>query len=319
VIDLSDDGTWSNLVTRGSRLDEAAALQLEVAVAQNPHDDEQRAVLVGWLFPRQADPRWRECRRGHVLWFVEHHPGTKFAGTPHATFHPVVDPDGFTAASDLWRKHVDEHARDARVLANAARFFSFAEPARARRLLKQARALEPSEPEWMSELARELRHCDEWPEVLALYEQLIATGPTQRRLYLGDAAEAALRTGDRAKARALAGQLLESIPSQEPWNRGNAIFQGHAILGAVALAEGDVARAREHLLASGRTDGSPQLDSFGPELDLADRLLQAGETAAVLEFLGLCEKFWKPGKERLERFATAIRRGERPRLHRLRG
>lgn len=77
------------------------------------------------------------------------------------------------------------------------------------------------------------------------------------------------------------------------WNYGNAVHKGNIILGRVALRKSERAKAKEYLLAAGRTPGSPQLNSFGPNMVLAKELLAAGEKDVVLEYFSLCAAFWK--------------------------
>jgi hypothetical protein len=48
------------------------------------------------------------------------------------------------------------------------------------------------------------------------------------------------------------------------------------VLGQVALRRGDAKKAASFLLAAGKTWGSPQLNSFGPNMPLANDLLAAG-------------------------------------------
>jgi hypothetical protein len=76
------------------------------------------------------------------------------------------------------------------------------------------------------------------------------------------------------------------------WNYGNAIHDGHMMLGLVRLAQEDIKGAKKHLLASGRTPGSLQLNSFGPSLYLAKGLLEKGEKIAVLKYLSSISRFW---------------------------
>jgi hypothetical protein len=66
------------------------------------------------------------------------------------------------------------------------------------------------------------------------------------------------------------------------------------------------------MLASGRTPGSPQLNSFGPNTDLAQALLEAGDRKAVLQYLELCRRFWAHGETTLDRWATDIEAGRAP-------
>ena len=54
------------------------------------------------------------------------------------------------------------------------------------------------------------------------------------------------------------------------------------------------------LRAAGHTPGSPQLDSFGPDIRLAWDLLQRGQDQAVLDYLHDVARFWSPiGKVRM--------------------
>jgi hypothetical protein len=140
-------------------------------------------------------------------------------------------------------------------------------------------------------------------------------GPDKlRRFYaLNKLAEAALKAGDDEKAAAYARELLNTAPDfPKDWNFGNAIFDGHLALGLLAVRKDDVATARAELLESAKTPGSPTLNSFGPNMALAEALLRKGERGAVLEFLTSCGVFWKMGQERLQAWANTINQGGTP-------
>ena len=66
----------------------------------------------------------------------------------------------------------------------------------------------------------------------------------------------------------------------------------NTVLGQVALREGNIQKAKFHLIESGKTPGSPQLNSFGPSFVLARELLEKGQKEAVLEYLYLITVFW---------------------------
>jgi len=132
--------------------------------------------------------------------------------------------------------------------------------------------------------------------------------PRLRMLGLREAAERQLRHGRRDDARRLATELLalaDRLPRD--WNYGNAIHHGHLLLGRIAVAEGDLERASVELLAAGRTPGSPQLNSFGPNCQLALELLRAGQTAPVLAYLEACGAFWKLDMGRRAEWMATIR------------
>lgn len=100
--------------------------------------------------------------------------------------------------------------------------------------------------------------------------------------------------GRAAEARSLAGHYLASAPRFLcDWNHGNAVHDANAVLGLLALQEGQRAAAVAHLLAAGQSRGSPQLDSFGPSLLLASRLAKAGEYDAVAAYVRAIRRFWE--------------------------
>jgi len=117
----------------------------------------------------------------------------------------------------------------------------------------------------------------------------------------------AIERGQLLQAASLARELL-SLATLYPddWNNGNAVHHGHMMLGRVALADGDIGTAREQLIAAGHTSGSPQLNSFGPNMRLAQELLRAGERDVVLEYLGLCRRFWEMGHAELAAWTRDI-------------
>jgi hypothetical protein len=80
----------------------------------------------------------------------------------------------------------------------------------------------------------------------------------------------------------------------------------------VALARGDIVTAEAELIASARIPGSPQLASFGPNMQLALELLQAGRKDAVLEYFRLCDKFWEMGQSQLRTWSIDIENGRLP-------
>ena len=136
----------------------------------------------------------------------------------------------------------------------------------------------------------------------------------QRFYGLKAAAQAAFDAGDLNTAEGYATELLADAPSYpKDWNYGNAIFSGNMLLGRVALRrDKNVALARNFLIASGKTPGSPQLNSFGPNMSLAKDLLAAGERDAVLEFFGECGSFWKQQFSKLNQWTAMVKGGGDP-------
>src|SRR5262245_308609 len=155
-------------------------------------------------------------------------------------------------------------------------------------------------------------------KALVQYEDALKliSDPKDRSHHLADAAEAARIAGENGKASGYATELLRlagELP--QDWNYGNAIHDGNRILGHVALADGDVDTAKACLLRAGATPGSPQLNSFGPDLSLADALLKREERLTVIEYLQSCSRFWRGHSDALNNWIAQIRAGQTPRLH----
>ena len=94
------------------------------------------------------------------------------------------------------------------------------------------------------------------------------------------------------KAETYSRQLLAMAPKHpDDWNYGNALFFGNLVLGRISVRRGNLPQAGEYLLAAGKTPGSPQLDSFGPNMSLARDLLVQQQRDVVLQYFMLCKHF----------------------------
>ena len=155
-----------------------------------------------------------------------------------------------------------------------------------------------------------------WPrssvQVLADLEQDLGSKEGLERAFaLPQLAKAAIKAGALDKASLYANELLTSAHAGD-WNDGNAIHDGNMVRGLVALHSGNVEQAAKDLIEAGKTTGSPQLNSFGPNMTLASELLEKGQRDAVLEYLTLCKKFWTLGATQLDTWIDAIRTGGKP-------
>ena len=115
-----------------------------------------------------------------------------------------------------------------------------------------------------------------------------------------------------AKAREDANTVLSVAEKyRSDWNYGNAVHKANLALGRLALRDGDIEQAKHYLIEAGKTPGSPQLNSFGPNMLLAKELLEKGETA-VLEYLDLCAKFWRSDFGSVSTWKKLIAEGKQP-------
>jgi hypothetical protein len=140
-----------------------------------------------------------------------------------------------------------------------------------------------------------------------------AKTPEERFYALNRAAKDALESGNAKEAQALANELLQIAQTrQNDWNYGNAIQDGNQVLGRIALAQGELEEAKRRLLASADSKGSPQMNSFGPNMQLAKALLAKGEKEVVLQYFDRCGEFWEMGSAKLSNWTNAVNNGQTP-------
>ena len=304
---------------KGWDLTAAEAAELERRLAANPEDLSARAQLLGYYFRnRRTDP---SRKAGHVLWFIRNAPEAKVLEGPEGQIMPMLNPEGFAAAKSAWLEQIESEPRNVTFLRHAAAFLTLSDEALSAELLERAEDIEPTNPEWARELGhkhwREARRFPEgWDTALAeralvAFERAYELSDASRRgPLLSRLGMAAFVVGDLDKARTYAEATLADIP--DDWNRGNRIHYGNLVLGRIALSGGDLGGAGQHLLAAGRTPGSPQLNSFGPDMALARDLLDRGQTQTVLRYLELCLDFWKMGQDSLKNWIALIEGGRTP-------
>jgi hypothetical protein len=143
----------------------------------------------------------------------------------------------------------------------------------------------------------------------------LATAKTDMEKFyaLNDAAKQSFVVGRTEDARKYATELLAQLPKfQGDWNYGNAVQDGNLVLGRIAVKEGKIDDAKRRLLEAGKSPGSPQMDSFGPNVSLAKDLLEKGERDVVLEYFELCRKFWKLENGRLDKWSAEVKSGKIP-------
>ena len=293
-----------------------------------------RAELT-FRLPPTADPSRRKelenARVEHLLWFIQHAPQNEYSG-PGASVESYLDAENYVKIKHEWMRQVQAHPNNASVLVNAARFIDLTEQDAALALGSKAHAADPKNmlaTEYLARLYERKMHYDK-PEMrpqmaqqaLALREEALeAMAPEQKAgLRLNDAQQAlatdAFEAGDNAKAQHYAEELLQraSVQSEKPWHDDGAIHHANVILGRIALRSGNTEEAKNRLLAAGKISGSPSLVTFGPNMMLAQELLEKGQQDVVLQYFDECSVFWQHGKDKLDAWRTEVRGGSMPKF-----
>lgn len=310
----------------GSELTDAQVHALEQNLAMNPDDAKAHAQLLGYYFMHQYSSR--DAVKGHreqALWMIQNNTASEFCATPYCEIDAEIDPEGYAKGRDLWLKAVQRNQKSAIVLSNAANYVMMQDRAQAQSLLVRAANADPDNPKWPRKMAElrlnnlpTSRPADRAHEASLALDDLekalhLTSGREEKFYLLDELANTAFSAGELDKASAYADRvLMEASQLPHNWNYGNAIYMGNMILGEVALSRGSVASAKRYLLASAKTPGSPQLNSYGPNTTLARDLLAKGERDAVLQYFELCGKFWRMGASKLKEWTATVKSGGTP-------
>lgn len=294
------------LLLAGHRMSTKDKLLLEEQVANNPDDIDSRTKLLGYYFingRNDADAKFNTER--HVLWLIENVPESELLGLPYAQIDKSDDPEGYERAKQAWQKALAESPEELSILRSAAEFFLLCDREIAEQLLLKGQSIDAKDPEWAESLGRlymlGLSKLPDKKSQKAAAKKAFVQNDLAYRLsdaegkesLLTSLAKSALLACLNDEAKKFAMMMLDD--DAEGWDYGNRIHHGNLILGRLALLEGKIDEAKSRLLLAGKTPGSPQLGSFGPNMQLAKELLERGESDVVLEYFALCKEFWGCG------------------------
>ena len=322
--DSSSHKSVLDAIVEGGNLTPDQVASLEAKLAMDPSDVAVRTQLLAYYGGSRSfrDQSAKEAKREHALWFIRNSPDSEILGTPPSLIHHILDSEGYSEAKKAWMSQIDREPENVRLLGHAAEFLKFGDRRTSIEMLERAQSLDPTNPEW--------------PMKLGHLSSLGALGPEgddsgtsekalehfQRAYRLADAALRDSLLNDLAKAAFSADQLdqarhyaeLGLQNAEAGWNSGNRVHHGNLVLGRIALRAGNIEEARTRLIAAGNTTGSPQLNSFGPNMSLAKDLLEIGEREVVLEYFKLCSRFWDSdrAKDKLDRWRVVAAAGRIP-------
>ncbi len=309
-------------IAEGYRMTAPEAEALEARLRENPDALRDRELLLSYYHRHaRSDAESKAAHLRHLLWLVGNAPAAPVLGTPAGEVFTDAEPEAFERVAALWHERVQSQKEAPEVLGNAANFFMHSDRPRALELVQQAEALRPKRARWPARVGRLHRldaqggdgEVDQAAARRALeafrraYERSL---PIARDQFLDDLAKAALASGQLVDATAYAESML-SVKNRQR-HSGPFVHDGNALLGRIALMDGDLEEAKRRLLAAGKAETSPTLRSFGPNLALAKALLEFDADETVVAYLESCAQFWWMGREKIPGWIQAIRDGEEP-------
>ena len=311
----------TTLAMAGRNLSAEQVSELETVLVANPDNLSAHTTLLGYYSPdRSTSAVVKDARRKHILWIIKNHPETEIAGTTFISIDLGLDPDGYNEAKELWLEQAKAHPKDPAVLGHAAAFLLLHDQYDAEDLLKEAQSLEPKNPSWSDGLGRLYQRGGSKAAAaaaLAEYEKAQAADKWEVSKFnrLNELAKTAFTAQEFDKASQYADALVKAAEKHSEdklWATGDAVHDGNIVLGRAALKKGDVKQAKKFLMQAGYTPGSPQLESFGPDMSLAKEFLDAGEKDIVLKYFVLCRRFWKMGRSKLDDWTKEVKAGKVP-------
>ncbi len=130
-------------------------------------------------------------------------------------------------------------------------------------------------------------------EALQLREQAMELMPDERRREeLRDVAQNAFDIGNYVKARKYAEELFE-LARNNYWDAANVFYQGHIILGRIALKNGELEEAKSRLLKAGNPPMGLEIIPcrFDLHSELVQDLLDRNEKEVVQCYFDDCKKY----------------------------
>jgi tetratricopeptide (TPR) repeat protein len=313
------------LAMLGGQMTLADKVSLEEEVAKNPNDVESRTKLLGYYFTKGRQDADAKSNRGrHIVSLIENAPESDVLGLPYGRLDKILERKDYDRAKQAWQKVIQESPENLSVLRNASTFFLLHDRDISEELLIKGQRLDAKDPRWPSSLgelyslglmrvpagpARKAAAIKAFQQFKLAYD---LSDAVKRDALLVSLAKTTCAAGLNDDAKAFATKMLDE--DNADWNRGNRIHHGNLILGQIALSDGNVDEAKSRLLLAGKTSGSPQLNSFGPNMVLAKELLERGETEVVLEYFELCKKFWASPEKKLEQWADDVKSNRIPRF-----
>lgn len=287
--------------TLGSRITETEAIKLESALEQDPADMHTRAKLIGFYAVDRKGLASELLK--HQIWIIEHCPEHELAtlAVSRAARLRRFAPEAYREMKQKWLEKLELRQSPVKAYINAANFFILNEDEQyAETALKKALLREPENTTILDKLSKVLEtisrkangNRDEEAFLLSTRAFESEADPFKRFSMLIRLPLLALRLNNLAVAESTAYELIElaSQNKDDSANYGFAIHMAHTVLGILDCRANKLESAIDHLHKSIRVPECFALITAGPNLELAENLLEAGYSNEVLKFIDRCEQ-----------------------------
>jgi hypothetical protein len=303
----------------------------EALLVREPGNIEARKSLLAYYshYETKKTVLNEKARIKHRVWFIQNHPemierqAIGFFDMSKFSRNPEYD-----LLKAEWLKQVALHPRNSQVRLNAVSFIQYVEPSAAISLLSEGEKIDPEEYEFPLKLADIYESGSTSPKVEATRQRSYLTlalkkgeqalsqikkersreRDRDRKDLLTKLSKVGLELQQYDRTRAFATELiLDFGDNPDEFGYEEAVHQGNIVLGRIALAENDIAKAKEHLLIAIKATLRSEFVWLSEiDLDLARELLAKGEKDAVLEYLRLCLSLREREKEAEEAYKSEI-------------
>ena len=280
-------------VERGARdLSIDQAIELEAAPAMGLGEPEQHALLLGY-YRYGAGANFEKVVQ-HLTALTCLQP--ECASLALAWVSREKHPNHYATAIAAWRRLLASGSGGPELL-NVSHFDECGDDGYTELLLKRGLAVSPPNRTWHLAaggyyLRRGVRNTDRTQLLLAhahYAESLsLSVGEAQQNSVVSLLAYSALKAGKFEEARESA---LEAVWRGGFCDAANRHL-GYTVLGLLACDDGDLEQAADHLLASVTKLPAHYLNAFGPRLELARHLSEAGRRAPVGAFVAQLVATW---------------------------
>lgn len=309
--------------------------EIEAALRKNPSNGMQRKRIIDY-YDDKTDSESIKARHRHRLLFIQHSPGTfHFGELGFWAADDQTNPE-YVELRNEWLKQVAANKKDEDIRSNAVQFMTNVEPDEAEKLLREGIAIDPENTEFPGKLLELFEQ--RIKELNAGYdanENAVASSDIDRAIkkliieaenraaadekdeykkfgndrlnLLVKVAKAALEVGDVKKAKSAAEAIARDYADEDEHYEREGIFYSNMLLGRVALREGNIIKAKEHLLKAATLPEEGDWKIPAGELDLPAELLGKVENQTLIEYLKLAQK-WAQDEAVLKTFRQWERR-----------